>query len=126
MMNKMQITIAVAIALMLAFTIILGYLAEDRRERAVNLSLLFAAAGLGWVGGALLSPYQSEISRFAAYGAALSTFVTGYLIGKIDGSITRVLSPENLLTGSGGVRVLSFVTVFVVSGWLTYAARSYP
>src|SRR5262249_46226834 len=50
---------------------------------------------IGWLIGVLVSPFRWEESKFTDYGKALVTFVSGYVLSKIDPLIRAA-------TGEGG------------------------
>jgi hypothetical protein len=51
-----------------------------------SIALLSAVVGLsfGWMGGILLAPYESEVTRFQKLSKGLMGFFSGYIFGKID------------------------------------------
>jgi xanthosine utilization system XapX-like protein len=57
----------------------------DVSPRQLNLVILIAGGLVGWVVGMLITPISpKEQAVFSETGKALSTFVTGYLVAKID------------------------------------------
>jgi hypothetical protein len=90
----------------------------------LNLLLCFFGGIVGWSVGVLLSPMTpSQKHAFAGYGKALSAFVSGFIVAKL----------EVLLKPFGGTidvhnvvfigRVLLFGTTFFLGFQFTFVAR---
>jgi hypothetical protein len=95
-------------------------------EAAVTLAIELFGAALGWVVGVAISPYDpDEGARFAAYAGAASTFVTGYLVAKIDPLVNKLLLPTSLEGSGPVVRALGFATAFLACLLWVHATRSY-
>ena len=51
----------------------------------LNVLLLIAGALIGWAVGILITPISAqEAVQFSEFGKALSTFISGYLVAKLD------------------------------------------
>jgi hypothetical protein len=101
---------------------------DDAKDPFINLSVLALGWAVGWLIGALLSPYTgAEKTRFAEYAGAVSVFVSGYAIGKIDRLITHILTPTNFfsVTKITGFRILAFCVAVIVTMITTFVFRSY-
>jgi hypothetical protein len=85
---------------------------------------LFGAL-LGWVTGILATPLGSaEQSQFSTYAAAISTFISGFLVAKLDKlfelSVTKEALTEVLLG-----RALIFASAFLLGALFTFIGRRY-
>ena len=92
----------------------------------LSIQIIVAGALIGWVVGILVTPLSpGEKSRFSEYGTAISTFITGYLVAKIDRvfdlSIKDRADINELLIG----RVLMFVSAFILGALATSIWRTY-
>ena len=116
----------VALALKLILFVSCFYVSTTPQSIAINISILVAGFSLGWLIAVLATPYgPREESRFSGYWQAISAFVGGYLISKIDGSLASALSWETLQEPVSGFRVVAFSSGFLLSMLLTYVYRSY-
>lgn len=124
--SKMQIALVAAVVLS-ASLITLSFLIKNRSEdRWINLACIALGLTLGWLFGTYVSPYgKGEELRFTEYAAAVSAFVSGYLIAKIDALITALFRPEFVLQPVVGFRVIATLCTFVISLLVTYMGRVY-
>ncbi|UWU68222.1 hypothetical protein [Bradyrhizobium sp. NC92] len=104
------------------------FVTASRQGASAPLSIQIIVAGglIGWVVGILMTPQSpGEKSNFSDYGTAISTFVTGYLVAKIDRifdlSIKDRADINELLIG----RVLMFVSAFILGAGATSIWRAY-
>jgi len=91
----------------------------------LNILLLLFGALLGWVTGILATPLGSaEQSQFSTYAAAISTFISGFLVAKLDKlfelSVTKEALTEVLLG-----RALIFASAFLLGALFTFIGRRY-
>jgi len=98
-----------------------------RPDFALTLLLGLFGVSLGWLVGLLASPYDDvEMRRFGQYAAVLSTFLTGYVAGKVDPVITRILARDpvaiDLVTS---MRLVLFGASIVIGTIASYSYRSY-
>jgi len=94
----------------------------------VEVLLCFAGGALGWFVGILISPRdEDEKAAFVNYGKAISAFVTGFVLAKLDRIFEDVMRPENLPKAGEDylVRTLLFVTTFVIGVLFTFVGRGY-
>jgi hypothetical protein len=70
----------------IAFLVLWWTAAEKENADAARVRRLFLLFGaiLGWIVGILITPEKAQQDAFAAYGTAITTFVTGFLVAKID------------------------------------------
>jgi hypothetical protein len=126
--SKLIAAITSAVIIMIALVISSFKVTDDTKDGFINLSLLGLGWSVGWLIGTLLSPYTgTEQTKFAEYAGAVSVFVSGYLIGKIDGLITNIFNPTTLFSISKitGFRIIAFLAASVVTMITTYVFRSY-
>ena len=94
-------------------------------ERWLNLLILMFASAAGWSAGMLISPFQTEQAQFLGFRKGLSTFVSGFLLAKVDplfqGAAASNLAANEIFVG----RVLIFATTFVICLQVTYVGRRY-
>lgn len=89
----------------------------------LNLLLCLFGLVVGWSVGVLLSPMTAvEETRFTSYGKALSAFVTGFVVAKLeflmkDFSLAQT-DPEVLIA-----RILLFGATLVTGFQFTFMAR---
>src|SRR5262245_40695448 len=81
----------------LVFTTLSFFVGTGRFDTNLNLALWFASMALGWVIGTFASPdNKSEERRFSGWAKAISGFITGYAVSKLDKAIESLLSPGTL------------------------------
>jgi hypothetical protein len=92
--------------------------------RMLNLSVLVLGTAVGWLIGIFASPYHpEEKQRFSDIAKAVSLFVSGYLVGKVDRLINDLLESDLVLQPLAGLRTLSFVATLFISMVVVYASR---
>jgi len=95
------------------------------REWWLDVAIIFFGYALGWNVGMLLSPKAAEKQAFVAYGKAITVFLGGFLIAKIDAALGPagmkgvVESPVTI------TRFLIFGTEFLFGVQCTYVGRQY-
>lgn len=99
---------------------------QGGEDTYLNLAILVLGIVVGWVIGILSAPFtKKEEGQFAAYAKAASVFFSGYLLGKIDGPATDVLSPDVLLRPVPAFRVTTFITTVLLAEIITRTFRVY-
>lgn len=84
------------------------FVGETKIAIALNLAVLVFGASGGWIVGIVVSPYSSkEQSRFTALSKAVAVFGSGYLVGKIDKLVEKLLDPSLVLESAHGFRLLA-------------------
>lgn len=66
-----------------------------------------------------------EKSNFSEYGTAISTFITGYLVAKIDRIFDLAIKDRADINGVLIGRVLMFVSAFILGAGSTSIWRTY-
>ena len=96
-------------------------------ERGLNLSVIIVGSAVGWLIAVLLSPDPSGTTaeRLQKGAGVASAIITGYVIAKMEKSITRLLSPKVLFIPLVGFRVLSFLGSFCATLIFVFVWREY-
>jgi hypothetical protein len=119
-------SIAVISALVNGFCLLYAFRTGDSSEHPINALIIILAIALGVTLGLMITPVSSqERAAFADYAKYVATFVSGYLISKIDPVVTAVLKPDAILTAINSFRMLSFTSCFVFAVLTVYVIRSY-
>jgi xanthosine utilization system XapX-like protein len=129
-MNNLGIWIGFSFAALCVLGIIYAALAmktpADLSPRQLNLVILIAGGLVGWVVGMLITPVSpKEPAIFSETGKALSTFVAGYLVAKIDRIFDIAMKRDESVNGLFVGRLLMFVSVFALGLLATFVWRSY-
>jgi len=92
---KLAGTCAGASVLLLGLVALSFLIRQTLQDAYLSLALLVLGLTIGWILGVLSAPYtKKEETQFAAYAKAVSLFISGYLLGKIDRLATDILSPK--------------------------------
>lgn len=98
---------------------------EPKNELLLNAALLHFGIVCGWLIGGILSPDNKEEEvRFARYSTAIASFVSGYLLSKIDGSISKSLEFDNW-SSDGVIHMLLWTTGALTAMLFTFTLRTY-
>jgi uncharacterized membrane protein YjjB (DUF3815 family) len=91
----------------------------------LNVLLCLFGGILGWCVGMFISPLdQNEKSEFTDYGKALSAFVSGFAIAKLD-RVFSGMTANDVLTAITAGRILLFGTTFCLGLQFTFVGRRY-
>jgi hypothetical protein len=86
------------------------------------LTCLFGST-IGWWAGILISPDPAEQGRFSDFRKAVSAFLSGFLLAKLDllfqGALAHDLAASPIFIG----RVFLFATTCLICAQFTYVAR---
>jgi hypothetical protein len=92
----------------------------------LNLAVILASISFGWLLGTFVSPESDrEQQSFMTYGKAVSAFVSGYLVSKLDKVIDRILSPEILAMPVAAFRLAGSIAAIISALLVTYIVRAY-
>lgn len=92
----------------------------------LNVLICLFGSILGWCVGMWLSPLDpSERHEFGDYAKALSAFVGGFLIAKLDLMFATAVSAQAISTTTFIGRALLFGTTFGIAFQFTFAGRRY-
>jgi hypothetical protein len=98
----------------------------DLSPRQLNLVILISGGLVGWVVGMLITPISpKDQAVFSETGKALSTFVAGYLVAKIDRIFDVATRTDENVNGLFVGRLLMFVSMFALGVLATFVWRSY-
>ena len=87
------------------------YIGASNKDIALNLTMIVFGISLGWLTGIVASPYtNNEEAKFTTFTKAFGVFVSGYLIGKIDGLIESLSAPQIIMESVNGFRFLTAVS----------------
>jgi hypothetical protein len=128
--NNLGIWIGLSFAALCVLGIIYAGLATktpaDMSPRQLNLVILIAGGLVGWVVGMLVTPVSpKEQAVFSETGRALSTFVAGYLVAKLDRIFDIGMKQDGNVNGLLVGRLLMFVSTFALGVLATFVWRSY-
>jgi len=123
---KVKGTFLTAGLLLVVLVILSFFIKKEDEDKWINLAIIVLGLSIGWLFGMYISPYgEGEKQRFVEYATAVSAFVSGYLVAKLDGLITKLLSPEQVLQPVAGFRVIAGFSTFILSMLVTYVVRAY-
>ena len=98
----------------------------DLSPRQLNLVILISGGLVGWVVGMLITPVSpKDQAVFSETGKALSTFVMGYLVAKIDRIFDVAMKKDENVNALFVGRLLMFVSTFALGILATFVWRSY-
>jgi hypothetical protein len=92
----------------------------------INILILLTSGVIGWIVGILITPTtRNERTQFSEYGKALSTFVTGFLLAKVDKvfelTVTKAGDVNEVLLG----QLMLSASAFALGILLTFIWRKY-
>lgn len=94
------------------------------QEWWLNLLLCFFGGLVGWSVGVLLSPMTaSQKETYAGYGKALSAFVSGFVVAKLEALLKTIGGTPALYNPLLIGRLLIFGTTFFLGFQFTFVAR---
>jgi hypothetical protein len=130
MSNNVGIWIGFSFAALCVLGIIYAALATktpaDMSPRQLNLVILIAGGLVGWIVGMLITPVSpKEQAVFSETGRALSIFVAGYLVAKLDRVFDIAMKQDGNVNGLLVGRLLMFVSTFALGVLATFVWRSY-
>jgi multisubunit Na+/H+ antiporter MnhB subunit len=91
----------------------------------LDIAVLTFGIACGWLLGTVVSPtVAQESERFLKLSAAVGSFVSGYLLSKVDPLLTSLVKKEAWNTTSS-FRLLMWLTGLVLALMTVYALRVY-
>ena len=125
-MNWKQTVTFGAAAVLIATLVLLAFRIKEKEEdKWLNLATIVLGLSVGWLLGIYAKPYGSEEAKFKEIATAISAFLSGYLLAKIDGVIAKLFSPDQILKPVAGFRVIAGFSSLVLALIMTYVARAY-
>lgn len=92
----------------------------------INVLLLIFGGLLGWVAGILATPLDTdEKSQFSTYAAAISTFLSGFLVAKLDQLFNMATNNPNFPFQETIGPVLIFGSSAILGALFTFVGRKY-
>jgi glucan phosphoethanolaminetransferase (alkaline phosphatase superfamily) len=84
-----------------AFSFVIAWLCYavslEPLQQVLNTLLALTGALIGWALGMFFAPYtQTEAARFSSIGQAVSAFVSGYVISKLDRFLEATMFQEQI------------------------------
>ena len=113
----------------LAILIFLGWACMEL-GRTTDGKLGYALVGLtgmltGWGCGMYFAPYKEELGKFLTIGQAVSAFVSGYLVSKVDRFLEASLFPTEGVMAGDWFGAAIFAAAFLNAALVVYSNRSY-
>ncbi len=123
---KMSFTLGMAI---LYAAVLIGCAIHYETDISVSLMLGTTACLFGWLIAIISSPYDDkDKGNIASFSKLIGTFLSGYILSKLDHLLTKILDPVKLLDNFNpvvGLRTLFFTSFFLMSFIVTYVFRMY-
>jgi hypothetical protein len=117
---------AAAVVLGGTMVVLSFFIGDTTTVVVLNLAILALGFSVGWIIGILISPYDTEESkRFSVFTKAVGVFASGYLVGKIDKLVERILNPDFVLDSIHGFRIIAFLSATIVAMLVTFIYRWY-
>lgn len=86
-----------AVAFSFAIAWLCFAVSSDPLQQIFNALLALTGALIGWALGMFFAPYtQTEAARFSSIGQAVSAFVSGYVISKLDRFLEATMFQEHI------------------------------
>lgn len=114
-----------------AFCVLLGWLcmlvSPDPLPQALNVLIALFGALVGWALGMFLTPYtQAEAAKFISMGQAVSAFITGYALSKLDRFLEAALfDTEAAPVGISWIRIGLFTCSALLVMLTVFSNRAY-
>lgn len=124
--NKLKVS-AGSFAVLSGTLCILSFcVGSSGQDYAFNLAVLVFGLSFGWVTGIIIAPYsKNEEKQFGALTKAITTFASGYLLGKFDQVAADALEQGFSLNSVYGFRLVAGSAAFVLAATITYVFRKY-
>jgi hypothetical protein len=95
-------------------------------SRSANRLAALLGALCGWIIGIAFAPFSdAEKTQFAAISSAVSAFLSGYVVSKVDRFIESVLFPVNAQSRESWNRVGIFVAALLLGSVTVFVNRLY-
>ena len=92
----------------------------------LNILFLFCGGLIGWILGILITPISDvERSRFSEFGKAITTFLSGFLLAKVEGVFELAVQEKSDISDVFIGRSLLLVVSFALGLLFTFIWRSY-
>jgi hypothetical protein len=122
----LKISILFAAVLLLTLFALCWLLGDMPADHYLNVAVFVSGWACGWLLGTFVAPYDpGESTLFNKLSRAISAFVSGYLVAKIDGLTRAIADPAFILHPLPGFRLMTFVSVAVIVTIVVFFARRY-
>jgi hypothetical protein len=92
----------------------------------LNILVLFSGGLTGWIVGILITPISDiEKSRFSEFGKAIATFLTGFLLAKIERIFELAVQDKGDISDVFIGRSLLLIVSLALGVLFTFIWRSY-
>ncbi|BDM83855.1 hypothetical protein [Acaryochloris marina] len=100
---------------------------QDNSEQFyLNLLITLLGGLIGWVIGNLTSPIGKEETKvFGQLGATIATFLSGYVVSKLDRFLEAVLFSEGAIRESSWISLCFFTSALLLSSLTIFLNRIY-
>ncbi|MBN9297535.1 MAG: hypothetical protein J0I41_11015 [Filimonas sp.] len=126
-LNYKLITTAIAAFLFGTALFIIAYFAEpDPKIYPFTLLIGITGCVLGWLAGILSAPYdKSDENKLGRFAKLVGTFLSGYVVSKLDRVLEGVIGPSAILPTTTAIRILLFICSFCLIWIVVYCFREY-
>lgn len=108
---------------------VLVFVIGEKADHTTTFLVGIAGALSGWVMGVITTPYdETDSSKIDKFTKLLGTFLSGYILAKLDKVFENLLSIKNFdatTSGVNGVRILFFLCYFFLFWVVVFVYRSY-
>ena len=126
MRTLLYIATGAAMAMFIVLAMAALYITTEPIDIPINATIMILGLSLGWLCGTFMTPYNKIESEYvSSFTKAVSVFVSGYVVGKVDRVVEYILNPTFLMSTLPAFRIMSFVATFVIALMLTYIFRQY-
>lgn len=103
-------------------------ISSDKNSNEFSLNLLVSLLGglFGWVLGNIASPVsEKEKAVFSELGAAIATFLSGYVVSKIDRFLEAVLFSNGSVNKKSWISACFFISALIIVSITVFLNRFY-
>lgn len=92
----------------------------------LNTLFLFSGSSIGWILGIFMTPTSAdEKAKFSEYGKTIASFITGFLLAKLEKIFELIVQERGDLSDVFVVRSLLLIISFALGILCTFIWRSY-
>jgi hypothetical protein len=92
----------------------------------LNILFLLSGGSIGWILGIFITPTSAdEKSNFSQYGKTITSFITGFLLAKIEKIFDLIIKERGDLSDVFVLRSLLLIVSFALGILCTFIWRSY-
>ncbi len=107
--------------------IVLAYLVgPDRADYPITYIVCICGYILGWIVAIISTPMNtSDENKISRFTSVVGTFLSGYMLSKLDRVFEKIFDPALVFDSLTGVRILLFVCCFGMTFILVFYYRQY-